>query len=151
MARRKDIFDFATKELTATAFWAWILDAEQSEDASLRPLNTELRLKLNVPIDATLVNIELERNPDDPGLKQHTPLETDERNDRKRIDILATCRMSDGSHLHLVIENKVRPDPNVIAQVMDYRDRLQKRVAGPVRAANDNQCCRMCSPDVVLV
>lgn len=37
--------------------------------------------------------------------------------------------------LRLVIENKVRRDPQVIEQVTGYRDRLQKRVADPVRAA----------------
>jgi hypothetical protein len=135
MARRKNIFDFASKELSATAFWAWIMDAEHSGDAALRPVNTDLRLKLDVPIDAALESIELEKNPDDPGLKLHTSPETDERNDRKRIDILATYRMSDGGLLRLVIENEVRRDPNAIEQVTGYRDRLQKRVTGPVRAA----------------
>jgi hypothetical protein len=112
-----------------------VLDAEQSDDADLRSLNADLRLKLDVPADATLETIELEKNPDDPGLKLTAPSETDDRNDRKRIDILATYRIRDGGFLRLVIENKVRRDPQVIEQVTGYRDRLQKRVTGPVRAA----------------
>ncbi len=135
MARRKNVFDFASKELSATAVWAWILDAELSDDSALMAVNAGLRLKLGVPIDAVLESIELEKNPDDPGLKLQTPSESEERSDRKRIDILASYRMADGELLRLVIENKVRRDPNAIEQVMGYRDRLQQRVSGPVRAA----------------
>jgi hypothetical protein len=135
VTRRKNIFDFASKELSATAFLAWVLDAEHSDDAALRSLNADLRLKLNVPADASLETIELEKNPNDPGLKLTTQSETDDRNDRKRIDILATYRIPDGGLLRLVIENKIRRDPQVIEQVTGYRDRLQKRVTDPVRAA----------------
>ncbi|MFZ0832766.1 MAG: PD-(D/E)XK nuclease family protein [Mycobacterium sp.] len=135
VARRKNIFDFASKELSATAFWAWVLDAEHSDDAALRSLNEDLRLKLDVPADATLETIELEKNPDDPGLKLTAPSETDDHNDRKRIDILATYRIPDGGLLRLVVEHKIRRDPQVIEQVTGYRDRLQRRVTDPVRAA----------------
>ena len=135
MARRRNIFDFASKELSATAFWAWILDAEHSNDIALRTVNSDLRLKLNVPIDAVLESIELEKNPDDPGLKPHTPAEVDKHSGRKRIDILATYRLAAGGLLHYVIENKVRRDPNSIEQVIGYRERLQKRVIGSVHAA----------------
>lgn len=135
MARRKNIFDFASKELSATAFWAWVIDGEHSDDAALKAVNADLRVRLDIPANATLESIELEKNPDDPGLKPLADMAADEDSGRKRIDILATYRKSDGDLLHLVIENKVRRDPNVIAQVTGYRDRLQKRVAGRVRAA----------------
>lgn len=135
MARRKNIFDFASKELSATAFWAWVLSSEDSDDAAVSSLNADLRLKLDVPAEATLEAIELEKNPDDPGLKLTAPSETDDSRGRKRIDILATYRTPDSGLLRLVIENKVRRDPQVIEQVTGYRDRLQKRVTDPVRAA----------------
>lgn len=138
MGRRKNIFDFATKELTATAVWAWILDSERWDDDALRALTADLRLKLGVPVDAVCEDVQTEQNPDDPGLKLLAPAEPaglNEGSGRRRIDILATYRMRDGGRLRLVIENKVRSDPNVIAQVTDYRERLQRRVTGPVRAA----------------
>jgi hypothetical protein len=135
VARRKNIFDFASKELSATAFWAWVLDAEHSDDAVMRSLNADLRVKMDVPADASLETIELEKNPDDPGLKLTAPSETEDRNDRKRIDILATYRIPGRGLLRIVIENKVRRDAQVIDQVIGYRDRLQKRVTDPVRAA----------------
>lgn len=135
MTRGKNIFDFASKELSATAFWAWVLDAERSDDDALRSLSADLKLKMAVPADATLETIELEKNPDDPGLKLSVPSEVDDRSDRKRIDILATYRTPGGGLLRLVIENKVRRDPQVIDQVLGYRDRLQRRVNDPVRAA----------------
>lgn len=135
MARRKNIFDFATKELTATAFWAWVLDAETSDDVTLKAINADLRTKLDIPQHAELVSIELEKNPDDPGLKSHSSFEEDDCDSRNRIDILATYRLSDnGGHLYCVIENKIRRDTAVLGQVAGYRDRLQKRVTGAVRA-----------------
>lgn len=135
VVRTRNIFDFASKELTVTALWAWVLDAEQCDDTALRAVNADLRLKLKIPSDAVLVTIELEKNPDDPGLKPLTPSDSPESNDRKRIDILATYRLSDGSLLRYVIENKVRRDSGAIEQVIGYRDRLQKRVTGAVCAA----------------
>ncbi|MBI3224380.1 MAG: PD-(D/E)XK nuclease family protein [Mycolicibacterium cosmeticum] len=135
MERRKSIFDFASKELSTTALWAWVLSSEQSDEIELKSLNTDLRLKLNVPIGATLESIELEKNPDDPGLQVVSPSDLDVTNNRKRIDILVTYRMSDESMLRIVIENKVRRDLNAIEQVLDYRDRLKRRVIGDVRAA----------------
>ena len=135
MERRKNIFDFASKELSATAFWAWVLDSEGSDEADLAALNAVIRLKLSIPIGAALASIELEKNPDDPGLKVLAPSDLDGSNERKRIDILATYYISDGGMLRVVIENKVRRDPNVIEQVAGYRDRLQRRVIGEVNAA----------------
>lgn len=135
MARRKNIFDFASKELSATAFWAWVLDGEHSDDAALKAVNADLRARLDIPANATLASIELEKNPDDPGLKPLAEMTSDKDSGRKRIDILAIYRKTDGDLLHVVIENKVRRDVNVIAQVTGYRDRLQKRVAGLVQAA----------------
>lgn len=41
VARRKNIFDFASKELSATAFWAWVIDGEHSDDAALKAVNAD--------------------------------------------------------------------------------------------------------------
>lgn len=135
MSRRRNIFDFASKELTATAFWAWVLDAELADDSALRALNADLRQRLDLPADAQLANLELEKNPDDPGLRPIASSVSDDEGGRNRIDILATYRLADGELLHLVIENKTRRDGGAVAQVVGYRDRLQQRVANPVRAA----------------
>jgi len=73
MARTKNIFDYASKELSATAFWAWVLDAENADDATLNAINADLRSKLALPQQARLVDVVLAKNPDDPRLMPHLP------------------------------------------------------------------------------
>jgi hypothetical protein len=46
----------------------------------------------------------LEKNPDDPGLMPHLPSEEGERDDRKRIDILATYRLPERGLLDLSLD-----------------------------------------------
>jgi hypothetical protein len=122
--------------LSSTAFWAWILESERSDDEGLQAINADLRTKLEIPEQARLESIDLERNPDDPGLKTHPTLDAEDAfDDRKRMDIHAVYRLPDNELLHYIIENKVRRDPGVLDQVAGYRNRLQRRVTGTVRAS----------------
>ncbi|HZN80816.1 MAG TPA: hypothetical protein VFC01_14195 [Mycobacterium sp.] len=106
MARTKNIFDYASKVLSATAFWAWVLDAENADDATLNAINADLRSKLALPQQARLVDVVLAKNPDDPRLMPHLPSEEGERDDRKRIDILATYRLPERGLLDLSLDRQ---------------------------------------------
>ena len=105
----KNIFDFAYKELTNTAMWAWILASEQSETLEVSILSKNLKQKLGIPSHYNLTSISTNVN----------------ISPKDQIDILAKYRHGN-EYIFLVIENKTRKDENVANQIMRYSDQLNK-------------------------
>lgn len=102
-----NLFDYAPKELSNTAVWAWLLSHLQfPKNATNLEYNIALRL---------LNRIGVPKPEDTQRVSKEVPLQNNER-----IDLL--CKFKSGSEMYyLIIENKIEHDPDVIQQIRTYR------------------------------
>lgn len=112
----KNIFDYAYKELTNTAVWAWILASEDSDDAELVDVCRSLKNKLGVPAGAKLRHIATNQNIDA----------------KNQLDILATYEIAD-EELYVLIENKTGKSVGVLEQIKRYILKLKDEGAQNIR------------------
>lgn len=104
----KNLFDYAFKELTNTAVWAWILANEGSDDQELSDVSRTLRCRLGVPENARFLHVASNQNIDAGN----------------QIDILATYE-SGNEKVFVLIENKTGKDDNVLVQTKRYISKLR--------------------------
>lgn len=112
----KNLFDYAYKELTNTAIWAWILANEDSTDAELVEVSRRLRQKLGIPTEAKFIHVATNQNIDA----------------KNQLDILATYEILDRK-LFILIENKTGKSAGVLEQIKRYILKLQEEGAQHIR------------------
>lgn len=108
-----NIFDFAYKELTNTAIWAWILSMRHIQDNEIQTIEKKLTILLGIPPDAILND----------NISTNINLTS-----KDQLDILARYSYQN-EEIFLVIENKTRKDLNVISQLKRYIDVLKSQGA----------------------
>lgn len=107
-----NLFSFASKELTNSGVWAWILSGLKEKKASpvLKELAEKLFVTLQLPIPEEIKVLEREYS----------------ISGRQRIDVYVEG-VSNGSQFIFFIENKISRDQNVGHQVREYISSVQKQ------------------------